>query len=267
MGNSRKMKDALTMALFSRRKLTPLVAREQIAALSSFGGGLMRPDKCSEAEPIRSAFDPADLSGPIEWLLKPNGTFLYRKGSPIQMSGEIWNLSRSLTARVPAGPFVNYSTGRFDSRWVAQIGIATVRDFVVDMFHATGSDFGFLTDISDLQSKNTSAVSYSYKGMNPETGLPGLYWMNLFSDELANWLCLTDFPQELAILRRLPRGGFSLQFCESPEQCSSASVLQKQRAAIEWLGPEKFFDVRSPNRKAETPDWIVFPLPSQGPEA
>jgi hypothetical protein len=54
VGNSRKMKDALTMALFSRRKLTPLVAREQIAALSSFGGGLMRPDKCSEAEPIRS---------------------------------------------------------------------------------------------------------------------------------------------------------------------------------------------------------------------
>lgn|SRR5262249_42454464 len=41
------MKNELAMRLFSRRTLTESVAGEQITALSDYGGGLMRPDKCS----------------------------------------------------------------------------------------------------------------------------------------------------------------------------------------------------------------------------
>jgi hypothetical protein len=38
------MKNELEMTLSSRRILTEPVVREQITALSDFGGGLMRPD-------------------------------------------------------------------------------------------------------------------------------------------------------------------------------------------------------------------------------
>src|SRR5580698_4360684 len=111
------MKNELAMTLFSRRLLTESVSREQINALSDFGEGLMRPDKCSEVEPIRTPFDPADITVPISWLAKPHGEFLYKKGNPTYLSGEIWNRTRPATARFPSPLFSNYWTGRFDGNW------------------------------------------------------------------------------------------------------------------------------------------------------
>jgi|GEM_PF-1780356 len=255
------MKNELAMRLFSRRCLTESVAREQITALSDFGGGLMRPDKCSEFEPIRTPFDPSDISKPIRWLAKPHGEFFYRKGRPAYVTGEMWNLRRSPDARFPAGPFTNYWTGDFDGKWAHRVGIEKIEDFIAEMFRVTGSDFGLLTTEVDLKAKNRPANSYSYAGMNLETGLPGFYWLNFFSNELARWLGLGDFPKELAASKSLASGGVSLKFCEFPEFCRDLEVLQKQRAAIEWLGSEKFFDIRSPDRKAVTPDWAHLPLP------
>ena len=249
------MKNELAMALFSRRLLTESVAREQITALSDFGGGLMRPDKCSEVEPIRTPFDPANINEPVRWLAQTHGTFMYRKGRPVHVSGVIWNLTHPPTARFPSPLFTNYWTGYFDSKWAYQVGIEKVEDFVFEMFQVTVSDFGFLTSEVDLKAKNTNATVYSYQGLDPATGIPGLYWINYFSDELAAWLGLNYFPRELAALEKLAGGGVSLKFCESPDHCRDLEVVQKQHVAIEWLGPEKFFDIRSPDRKAETPDW------------
>jgi hypothetical protein len=73
------MKNELEMTLSSRRILTEPVAREQITALSNFGGGFMRPDKCGQFEPIRTPFDPADISEPTRWLAEAHGRFFYRK--------------------------------------------------------------------------------------------------------------------------------------------------------------------------------------------
>jgi len=98
-------------------------------------------------------------------------------------------------------------------------------------------------------------MSHSYLGHDLALGVPGLYWINWFSDGLAEWLRLSTIPKELAVLKRLACGGFLLKFCGSPEHCRDIEVLQKQRAAIEWLGAEKFFDIRFPERKLETPDW------------
>jgi hypothetical protein len=72
------MKNELEMTLSSRRPLTASFAREQITALDDFGGGLLRPE-ASEFEPIRTPFNPADLGGPVQWLAKPQGEFLYQK--------------------------------------------------------------------------------------------------------------------------------------------------------------------------------------------
>ncbi|HJX84399.1 MAG TPA: hypothetical protein VJ723_08665, partial [Candidatus Angelobacter sp.] len=86
------MKNELKMVLLSRRSLSDSVARQQITALSNFCDGLMRPDKCSEVEPIRTPFDPANIGKPIEWLAQPYGEFFYQKGRPVHVSGEMWNL-------------------------------------------------------------------------------------------------------------------------------------------------------------------------------
>jgi hypothetical protein len=249
------MKNELAMRLFSRRCLTESVAREQIAALSDFGGGLMRPDKCSEYEPIKTPFDPADIREPIRWLAKPHGEFFYRKGRPAHVTGEMWNLTHSPAARFPSPLFTNYWTGDIDGKWAHRVGLEKVEDFLTEMFRVTASDFSLLTTEVDLKAKNRPVDSYSYKGLNLEIGVPGLYWINFFSDEYADWLGLRDLPIELAVLKKLGTGGVSLKFCESPEDCRSLEVLQKQRTAIDWLGSQRFFDVRFPDRKLEVPNW------------
>jgi hypothetical protein len=255
------MRNELAMRLFSRRSLTESVAGEQIIALSDFAGGLMRPDKCGEFEPIRTPFNPTDITGPIRWLAKPHGEFFYRKGRPLQLCGEMWNLTHSPSARFPSPPFTNYWTGQFDGKWAHRVGIEKVEDFLVEMFRVTGSDFGILTTEIDLRAKNRPPNSYSYAGMDLETCVPGLYWINLFSAEYAGWLDLDHLPKELATLKHLSNGAASLRFCDSPDQCRSVEVLQKQRTAMEWLGSEKFFDIQFPDRKAVTPDWAHVPLP------
>src|SRR5215469_16620031 len=150
------------MRLFSRRSLTESVAREQITALSYFRGGLTRPDKCSEFEPIRTPFDPSDISEPIRWLAKTGGEFFYRKGRPVHICGEMWNLTRPPTARFPSPLFTNYWTGQFDGKWANRIGIETVEDFVAEMFRVTGSDFGFLTSEVDLYGKEKKVGPKTY---------------------------------------------------------------------------------------------------------
>jgi hypothetical protein len=249
------MKNELDMKLLSRRSLTEAVAKKQITALNDFAEGLMRPDKCSEFEPIRTPFDPADISKPVQWLAKPHGAFFYRKGRPAHVSGQMWNLTHSPAARFPSPLFTNYWTGQFDGNWAKRVGIGKVEGFVLEMFRVTGSDFGFLTSEVDVNAKNRPANSFSYKGVDPATGVPGLYWINFFSNEYAIWLALRELPKELATLKELDGGGVSLKFCESALDCRSLEVLQKQRAAVEWLGPQRFFDIRFPDRKAETPDW------------
>jgi hypothetical protein len=253
------MKNELAMNMRSRRSLTDSLAREQITALSDFADGLMRPDKCSEFEPIRTPFDPADISKPIQWLAKPHGAFFYRKGRPVHITGEMWNLTHSSDARFPSPLFINYWTGRFDGKWANRVGIEKVKDFVLEMFRVTGSDFGFLTGEIDLNAKNQPAPNCSYKGLDPALGVPGLYWITFFSDEYANWLGLRELPKELAALKELAGGGVALEFCESPDDCRTLEVLQKQRAAIDWIGPQRFFDIRFPDRKLDTPNWGNLP--------
>lgn len=258
------MKSKLEMVLHSRRPLTDLIARQQITALSDFGGGLMRPDKCSEVDPIRTPFDPADIRKPIEWLTQPFGEFFYQKGRPIHVSGQMWNLDRGADSRFPSPLFANYWTGQFDGGWAKRVGIEKIEDFVLEMFHVTNSDFALLTNEDDLKAKHTAPPIVSYSGLDPESGVPGLYWMNFFSNGYADWLGLADFPRELGSLRELAGIGVVLKFCDSPDQCRSLEVLQKQRVAIEWLGPEKFFDIHCPDRKAVTPDWNRIPLRNLG---
>jgi hypothetical protein len=253
------MKNELEMTLSSRRILTEAVAREQITALSDFGDGLMRPDKCGDAEPIRTPFDQSDISEPIRWLSETHSRFFYRKGRPAHVCGEIWNRTLPPNSRFPSPLFSNYWTGRFDGNWGVRVGIEKVEDFVSEMFRATGSDFALLTTGVDRKAKNQGPMSYSYQGFDLASGVPGLYWINLFSDELAGWLGLNEIPKELATLNRLVGGGWLLKFCESPERCRDVDVLQKQRAAIEWLGSQRFFDIRFPDRKLETPDWNHIP--------
>jgi hypothetical protein len=256
------MKNSLEFVLFSRHSLTESIARRQIAILVNFDGGIVCPDKWGTFEPLKTPFDAGDMSIPVKKLAEPHGDFLYRKGKPIQVQGEIWNRTHPPTARFPSPLFTNYWTGRFDGNWVDRVGLQRVQECVHQMFRASGADFGFLTTEVDKKAKNTTAQVFSYMGMNLEDGVPGLYWLNLFSHGFAHWLGGDTFPRELAETTFSDESGISIVFAASPQRCRDIEVLQKQRAAIEWLGSEKFFNIHSPNRKLHPPNWESIPVPN-----
>ncbi|MDA0207482.1 MAG: hypothetical protein O3A53_07370 [Acidobacteria bacterium] len=266
------MKNELAMRLLSRCRLTPRVARRQILALSSFEQGLFRPDLCSSAEPIRTPFEDSDIDEPVRWLSDPAGTFMYRTGKPMRSRGVIWNH----THPVPVGKddsgkpyrfphperiFLNYWTSSFDGEWIRKTGIGKVQSFVTEMFQAAGADFGLLTSHADLDAKNYlvlhrgKTISKRYRGLDPALGVPGLYWMNLFSPRLAQWLGLERLPGELDIIKRFSSDGVLLQFGESPEECRSPEILHRQQRSIDLLGQQRFFDIHRPDRELEHPDW------------
>jgi hypothetical protein len=249
------MKNALEMTLSSRRRLTESAAKKQLETLFEFEGGLMRPDKCSRFEPIRTQFDASHLDKYVQGLAEPHGGFLYQKGKPVYMRGQMWNRSNSPDALFPSTLFSNYWTGQFDGNWARQVGMRTLEQFVFEMFDVTGSDFGLLTTEIDRKAKNVPADSFSYQGSDLGAGIPGLYWVNIFSEKLATWLKIGSLPSELASRTVLENGNMILKFCAEVEDCRDAKTLQKQRAAIEWIGSDRFFDLRSPERKLSVSTW------------
>jgi|SRR6185312_1111583 len=249
------MKNELAMSLISRQPLTEELARKQITALCEFDEGLVRPDKWDQYEPIKTPFNAGEINEPVRLLAEPQGRFFYRSGRPIVVDGGMWNLALPLDCRFPSPRFTNYWTGGIDGKWAAKGRLDRIEVFVSEMFQLTGADFGLLTPRSDIQAKNSTPMRPSYKGLTFESGVPGLYWINFFSDELADWLDLANFPERLGTLKRLPRGGYSITFCENPGDAVTGDVLQRQRVAIDWIGADKFFDIRSPDRIVNLPDW------------
>jgi hypothetical protein len=129
------------------------------------------------------------------------------------------------------------------------------------MFRVSDADFGFLTTELDMKAKNTREPILSFQGLTLDSGIPGLYWINFFSEGFAKWLDIYGFPKELAASKELVGGGVALEFCESPGECRDIAVIQRQRTAIEWLGSEKFFDIHFPSRSATLP-WDCIPIPN-----
>jgi hypothetical protein len=249
------MKNPISMAMFSRRALTRETAGEQLDFLSSFEGGLLCPDTCSQYEPIRTSFDPGNIVDPVSWLAKPHGSFFYKKGKPAVLRGEVWNLMHSIDAKAPSPLFCSRWTARFSGSWVQKIGEERLATFVGQLLHVTGSDFGLLTSESDFKAKNIDATGFSYKGLDLAAGVPGLYCLNFLSRELASWLRLEELPQEFASVVEWQKACVVLKFSDSLVDARNPEVLRRQSDAIVWMGRDKFFDVHHPDRELLAPKW------------
>jgi len=258
------MKNAIAMRLFSRRVLTPQASADQISMLSRFGSGVFCPDLYGSHEPLRTPFDRDDIQEPVLGLSKPHGVFLCKKGRPLQVRGAIWNLyssprllrddSGSYISSKPAPTFCTHWTFEFDSRLVRKVDIETATKFAEEMFDCSGSDFGFVTTLEDLESKN-----YLHKvtrcGLDPAEGVPGLYWMNMFSAEYARWLRVEQLPPDVAHIHSFGRESVAIKFGTNVENVSMAKTLLLQEKAIGILGRNRFFDITAPERKLEVPEW------------
>ena len=266
----------LVMELYSRQALTKSFAEDQIRALIEFDGGIFTPERCDVYEPLRERFDPQQLDKPVQWLTIPGGEFKFRRYRPFRIQGYIqnaglatmWihdNKDNSVVQFEPkAGDPV------FCTRWVSWLDLAVaqkkgssfVKAFFRHIYKASESDYGFLTTEEDHKKKNFLVIQVNdgtrerFVGDNPEKGLPGLYWLNMFGPIYTNWFGIDKVNKlagQLEEIETLSDGSVLVQFGESAASCESDEIISRQRNAIQILGEQGFFDISRPDRMLETP--------------
>lgn len=262
----------LKMMLFSAERLTQETAQLQIKALSEFENGLFRPEKCNLGEPLREKFDPNDLREPVRWLSQPGGQFNFKKTKPFHVQGyiinrcrrQLWTRDRKGELLIPIIP--KFPEPQLTIQWIVRVeskafifkGAELLKRFLVEMFLASKSEYGFLTADDDHEHKNYlvvdngKTITSKFVGDDPEWGIPGLYWCNIFGHVYTQWLSpeLLNIP---ALVEPISNGGTFVQFGASPEMWHSPEILDLQQKTMFLLGKNKFFDIRNPERRVETP--------------
>jgi hypothetical protein len=262
----------LKMELYSQRELNPDTATRQIRVLSDFENGLLRPAKCDTGEPIREPFNPSDLREPVRWLSQPSAHFKFKQSKPFQIEGfihnrkygQMWTREKKGGPRIPIIP--KFPEPRFVAHWVVWFGykiverkgIDILKQFLIEAFSVSGSEYGYLTLEDDQKAKNylvakkDGITTSQFVGTDPEFGIPGLYCINIFGPIYSEWLGLASKAVPAAI--EVVQGNSTLiQYCISPEDCRSTEVADRQKSSIEILGEERFFDIAHPDRKLTRP--------------
>jgi hypothetical protein len=273
------MKQRLQMQLFSLYEVTRESAREQIQALSNFGGGTFRPEKCDTAEPVREIFNPDDIEEPVRWLSQAGAWFQFKKIKPVRIEGWIrnehfapmWTRERKGGPLIPVPPkfpepkFLTTWTIWFDAKVAKNPGADALSDFFVQMAQVARAEYGYLAVESDRRKKNLLTVKTESPttkgefltvdnviGEDPSKGVPGLYWLNFFGPEYSRWLGpeLRSIPADV---KTLDGESTFVRFSSSPGESESGDVLERQRASIDLLGENKFFHMELPNEHVEQP--------------
>lgn len=266
----------LTMELYSRRLLDADFAGRQLRGLALFGDGVFRPERCDVYEPLREKFDLDDLSKPIRWLVQPGGEFKFKRNRPLRIQGYISNkLFPQMRGRahraaewedfkpsVPEPLFCTQWAVWIDSAAAQEKGAEFLRCFLTEMFRTSEADYGFLTTESDHKAKNflvqrdSEGTVEKFVGDDPEKGLPGLYWLNVFGRVYVDWFGRERIKQVPAtLIQENPEGSVLLQFGDMPADSETPEVRRRQQAAIGILGEEAFFDITQPDRTLAIPPW------------
>ncbi len=265
------MTPIVKLEVFSRQPLDHDGAKEQISALCQFEGGLLLPTKSDASEPIREPFDPEDIGGPVRWLSQPGGAFFFKRTKTPKLNGYIANRKRpkiwttsDAGRSVPvismyAEPiFATQLVAWLDGRLLKQKGPEVVTKFLLALFNAAKGDYGYATAEEDQKEKNfltiesETTITTKFVGTDPEFGIPGLYWTNIFGQAMTEWLGekLWSIPGKVD---RVSAGTTLVQYGESPETSQSSEVREQQILAIAKLGREKFFDLAEPDRRLAVP--------------
>jgi len=232
------------------------------------------PERCDVYEPLREKFDPEHIEEPIRWLTTRGGDFKFRRTRPVGIFGYLENRLFSptwirhgkkgpweeLKPKVPEPIFCTHWVVWINRTAALKLGVDFLEDFLLTIYHASESDYGFLTAEEDHKDKNylrydaDDPIGGKFVGDDPEEGIPGLYWMNLFGPLYVNWFGKERFEGLPSTATKfLPDGSVFIQFGNSPDAWSSGEVVAQQRKAIAILGQQAFFDISRASRKLETP--------------
>jgi len=264
------MKNFLTMEIYGESLIDESRAEKMILALSQFGDHWFMPERYDVKEPVAEVFDLAAVQAAVKWLAQPGGGFKFLRTKPFRVEGyirdrryrPIWTVDEG-GKRIPV--VRKFPEPHFKTQWVVWmakevikiIGVEATVDFFKAMFTAAQAEYGFLTTESDHKSKNfvtvmteTGSIS-KFVGTEPDHGIPGLYWCNIFGKKYVRWMGnqILKAPADTMLL---DNGAVMVRFSESPEGCETPEALQGQDRTMELIGREKFFDIKNPSSQQMT---------------
>lgn len=247
-------------------------AEKLISSLVQYRSGLFTPERCDTHEPIQERLASDDISEPIRWLSTVGGRVFFKKTSPFKYEGflknrrgePIWVEKSGVRAVDPksADPiFLTEWCIWMDRAFERQRPLSELVDFTETLFEVSQGDYGFLALEDDYESKNLLRTQRStmFVGTDPERGIPGIYWVNLFGPSYVKWLReerLVSIPS--IQLRHLDNGGILFRAYENPSDYSNEIGVQCVIETKKRLGSDRFFDIKEPNRSCLVPDFGNF---------
>ncbi|MBU0985150.1 MAG: hypothetical protein KKA42_14845, partial [candidate division Zixibacteria bacterium] len=138
--------------------------------------------------------------------------------------------------------------------------------FFIDLSQISKADFGFMSMEEDAERKNHWVTLSEdgqwrrrvFKGVDIESGLPGIYFANVIGKDYVDWLGRDKFRTLPCHTQRdLDDGSIFVQTAGDLDYYLQPDGSAKDRAIIQHLGKDAFFDILQPERKARVPDFAV----------
>jgi hypothetical protein len=249
-------------------------AEKIVRFFSEYKNGSFQPDKCNTDEPIRELFNPYDLTEPIRWLSQVGSQLMLKRLRPLKYlvqienkrRGVYWITDKGKTEIIRGRPdplFLTYISFWINGSILRMKPIEFIRRFLIDICAISDSDFGYVGMEDDVDRKNLlrghdkMGDFQQFVGNNPEYGIPGIYWINIFGKTYVDWFGRDKFlGLECYYKEELESGGFLIQCSENPNYYDTEEgVIAKN--IINHLGPDAFFDITRPDEKCITPFSII----------
>ena len=203
-----------------------------------------------EEEPPRYVFDPSDVSGPMQLLM--------RRSESIN-TGTIMS----------AGPINWEGLSAEEAFFRRQENITAFLQLSQQLYGVFKPHYGRICHQGERNSQNTiytyfpkghamEGKVYSEKGFggNTRQGIPGVYWANFFGRIYVDTIGRGKFLTAPCYRREeLPDGGFLLITSESPLDWDKPDVQELRKAMRDHLGYEYFCDIKNPDRRCKVPSF------------
>jgi hypothetical protein len=233
----------LTFRAFTRYGFPDRVDAVRLLQTFVDHGREFTPAAFDTVEPIRRKFDAEDLDTPAALLTSAPRELLLKRQRPNLLASIRWLIGR----RRPWSWTIWFGDEPYGSESFAA---ATLVPFLLDVTAGFPPVFAFCSSNTDLDAKHTlrSPTTNEWAGerglfMEPQDGLPGVYWFTFFGAELVTYFgrgALLTIEADQAI--DCGASGVAVVLHSSPSAGSAGSRRDRERDVVERLGEEFFFD-------------------------
>lgn len=247
-------KEVVAEFSITHKILNESLLRTVLERLSTFDAGRWGPDRYNNSEPVKWPFDRQEIDKVIQlWMTGGTGIMLKRLSIPkydLDFSGERPNL----VVKVQASLYLENKFLRDPAGLEASLNFAKL---LYELFRPA---YGHAEHAKDFSAKNQLTykqgvtVVQKWVGRKLDKCLPGVYWANWFGPEYVKFFGAEKFKSAPCYRNEeLSDGGYLILISPSPFDYGEAETAEAERALMDHLGVDAFFDTKQHERDTRSP--------------